>query len=345
MNHNNFKLRNLRLQNILSNPKKEFVNNLVNSDTILFAEVSNGNIYVPYNHIGSERFMIKITDEPKWTNVTVGSVCSGYMLAVATDGTLHGIGKGEIGELCEHDDTLYKFTEIPTDVSWHNVLSGVNYVLALSKERKVYHWGSLYTEPSTILRQPTKINDYMWDILSMGDRHVVGISGGKLYGWGSNGVGQLGMDDDILSVSEPTQIGTDDSWCDVYCGHFHTIAIKKDGTMWGCGANASKQLIPAPIHTLIGLTQLNLRTDWVSVTSMGELDTSTTVGRTKANDEEDYPIFVWGNNVSNITEDLTDSLSDTIIPLEHVYSGLPYDADMSISGSLSLVREHKNKLT
>lgn len=117
MKYNNFKLRKLRLQNILNKPKKEFVNNLVNSDTVLFAEVSDGNIYVPYNHIGREQPMIKITDVPKWSNVTVGSVGSGYMLALDNDGKLHGIGRGDFGELCDYDDTLLEFTEIITDNS------------------------------------------------------------------------------------------------------------------------------------------------------------------------------------------------------------------------------------
>ena len=61
---------------------------------------------------------------------------------------------------------------------------------------------------------------------------------GRLYMWGSNQYGKVGIDDSgILSVSSPIQIGTELNWTKVATGIKTTVASKSDGTLWGWGQN------------------------------------------------------------------------------------------------------------
>jgi alpha-tubulin suppressor-like RCC1 family protein len=70
----------------------------------------------------------------------------------------------------------------------------------------------------------------------------------RLYSWGDNSVGQLGLNDRVYR-SSPTQVGTGTNWSKVNTRNTsgqadpkHTIATKTDGTLWIWGENSSGQL-------------------------------------------------------------------------------------------------------
>ena len=63
---------------------------------------------------------------------------------------------------------------------------------------------------------------------------------GTLWAWGTNGNGQLGMNDvndgpHERNKSKPTQIGTDTNWVMAGCADSQTLALKDDNTVWGWG--------------------------------------------------------------------------------------------------------------
>ena len=63
-----------------------------------------------------------------------------------------------------------------------------------------------------------------------------------LWGCGYNYYGNLGLGDTI-NRNVFTQIITNtDNIKEIYCGGAHTIVLKNDGTLWGCGLNAHSQL-------------------------------------------------------------------------------------------------------
>lgn len=66
---------------------------------------------------------------------------------------------------------------------------------------------------------------------------------GTLWTWGENNFGQLGLGvvDSVIRAA-PVQVGSDTDWKQVSCGTFHTMAIKNNGSIWGCGRNNSGQL-------------------------------------------------------------------------------------------------------
>ena len=76
----------------------------------------------------------------------------------------------------------------------------------------------------------------VWDVQEVRDKQLAsewlydGLDPGKLFGWGNNTSGQLGLNDNVRR-SSPTQVGTDTTWQWIY----GTAAIKNDGTLWMSG--------------------------------------------------------------------------------------------------------------
>lgn len=84
-----------------------------------------------------------------------------------------------------------------------------------------------------------------WTKISSGWRHSLGINSGKLYSWGSNYRGQLGLGltpSNDTNKSSPTQIGSDSTWISVSSGVYHSLALKSDNTLWAWGGNNYGQL-------------------------------------------------------------------------------------------------------
>ena len=101
-----------------------------------------------------------------------------------------------------------------------------------------------------------------WKQVAGGYRSSTAIkTDGTLWGWGSNGDGQLG-DNTLTSKSSPVQtVSGGTNWRQVSCFRFHTAAIKTDGTLWIWGDNASGQLgtnnitdRSSPVQTVSGGT-------------------------------------------------------------------------------------------
>ena len=87
------------------------------------------------------------------------------------------------------------------------------------------------------------IDALYWKQIATGMNHSCGIkSNDTLWCWGDNTYGQLGIDY-FMPKSTPTQEYkhfTD--WKQVAVGYKHTVAIRKNGTLWSWGNNAQGQL-------------------------------------------------------------------------------------------------------
>ena len=64
---------------------------------------------------------------------------------------------------------------------------------------------------------------------------------GTLWMWGSNNVGQLGIND-TTTYSSPKQVGSGTDWANMKICQASVRAVKTDGTLWSWGKNNQGQL-------------------------------------------------------------------------------------------------------
>ena len=82
-----------------------------------------------------------------------------------------------------------------------------------------------------------------WNNVSAGDSYAAGVrSDGKLFVWGSNTAGRLGLNLPVATnISIPTLLDTS-TWDSVAAGGSHGMALKTDGTLFTWGLNTNGQL-------------------------------------------------------------------------------------------------------
>ena len=77
--------------------------------------------------------------------------------------------------------------------------------------------------------------------ISAGEKYSFLIKYDNLWACGANGYGQLG-DGTSTDRSTPVQISRINNAQSVAAGDFHSLMIKKDGTVWAWGSNDNGQL-------------------------------------------------------------------------------------------------------
>ena len=76
-------------------------------------------------------------------------------------------------------------------------------------------------------------------------------------------------DTDDSAHPTPTQVGSADDWAAVSCGGGHTLALKKDGTLWAWGDNHYGQLGLGDTTTGTRPTEVGSASDWAAVSCGG----------------------------------------------------------------------------
>jgi hypothetical protein len=115
-------------------------------------------------------------------------------------------------------------------------------------------------------------------------------SDGQLLSWGNDSDGQLGRPVDGAHHSQsPSQVGDGREWAAVACGSYHTMALKRDGTLWSWGNNDTGQLgrpvsaeHPARIPGQVGTAD-----DWTAIDCGGYHSVAL---------RSDGTLWAWGNN-------------------------------------------------
>lgn len=144
-----------------------------------------------------------------------------------------------------------------------------------------------------IILQPSKAVG--WSEISTGWYHSVSLSSdSKLYTWGNNNFGQLGINQGPALTpykTSPIQVGTDNDWSAIATGGNHTIALKSNGSLWAWGRNDYGQLginqDPALTPYIISPAQVGTDNDWVAIATGGDLTVALKSGGT---------LWTWGRN-------------------------------------------------
>jgi alpha-tubulin suppressor-like RCC1 family protein len=109
----------------------------------------------------------------------------------------------------------------------------------------------------------------------------------RLYAWGRNQSGSLGLNDTVTYRSSPTQVGTGTTWSQISAAQYFTMATKTDGTLWMWGINSSGQLGLNDRVNRSSPTQVGVLTTWNQI-SVGRNNTMAT--------KTDGTLWLWGSN-------------------------------------------------
>ncbi len=114
----------------------------------------------------------------------------------------------------------------------------------------------------------------------------VGVDG-RLYTWGDNTYGQLGLGNTGPDRYLPVQLGNGFYWSQVFGGVSNTFAIRTDGTLWGWGRGTEGQIGDGNQADKNVPSKVGFDTNWKTVSSYGEHTAA--IKTTNA-------LWIWGSN-------------------------------------------------
>ena len=106
--------------------------------------------------------------------------------------------------------------------------------------------------------------------MSLFNHSLILKNNGTLWGCGNNSYGELGLGDKTNRTTF-TEITTNTNDIkSVYCGDLHTLILKNDGTLWGCGYNGCSQLGLGDTTDRTTFTQITTNTNNIKEIYCGE---------------------------------------------------------------------------
>ena len=168
-------------------------------------------------------------------------------------------GVGPVLGTATNNNTTATFTPLPP-LAFNNT-----YTAVIHHRRE----GCLAGNPMT--------SNYSWSFstakppVAAGTDHTAALkSDGTLWTWGDNSKGQLGNGNTTGTDSNvPVQIGSATDWIAIAAGKDHTLAIKRNGTLWAWGRNyyivTGGQLGLGDKLNRFAPTQVGADTNWAHV--------------------------------------------------------------------------------
>ena len=180
------------------------------------------------------------------------SAGSSHTIALLNDGTVWTWGNNYYGTL--GDGTSNTTRQEPGQVGglegFIAVVAGASHNLALKSDGTVWAWGNNdhgqvgNGESGGICSIPVQVAGLTGIIaVSAGYYHSVALKwDGTVVAWGYNDYGQLGDGNSGNTLVIPTQVPGLAGVSKLAAGHYHTMALKLDGTLWAWGRNTYGQL-------------------------------------------------------------------------------------------------------
>lgn len=242
---------------------------------------------------------VQVGSETNWVKISTG--LASYL--IRSDGTLWACGYNTEGNLgigtSGYGAKISSFVQVGSDTNWLDVnisyqVGGRGSVVAVKTNGTLWTCGSNEfgqlglgdTTDRSFFTQVGSDND--WIKASLAYNLYALKSNGTLWGCGQNYYGELGLGDRYISRSRLVQIGSDSDWVDMTNSNRDILALKSNGTLWGCGQNWDGALGLGDINNRSRLTQIGAETTWSSISIGG--------GRNVAVLKTNGALWTWGAN-------------------------------------------------
>ena len=194
-----------------------------------------------------------------------------------------------------------------------NQLGSQQFTVAISNLGRVWGWGENSTGQlgdNTLVSKRTPVSVLgtvkTFCKIAAGRGHVVSIDkNGRVWSWGSNSNGQLGINSTVVisRLTPVSVLGAVKTFCSISAGEEYSLAVDKNGNAWAWGAFSSGQLGNA------------LYTSYRSPVSLGGV--SKTFCRIEAANDVSYGIdkngrvWAWGQGTAELGDNGVAGLKNT----------------------------------
>ena len=189
------------------------------------------------------------------TVAVYNKISAGYYFSMTLRSNKNGLyswGYNNFGQLGDNSITSklqpYKING-SNNRTFCQISGGYNHSLAIDKNGKGWGWG--YNTfgrlgDNTIVSKITPVYVYgnkTFCQISAGHDHSLAIDkNGKVWSWGHNNRGQLGDNTAGDRITPVSILGSNKTFCKILAGYDHSLAIDKNGNVWGWGYNSYGQL-------------------------------------------------------------------------------------------------------
>lgn len=174
------------------------------------------------------------------------STYESHNLATKSDGTLWAWGRNNFYQLGQGNNQNQNTpTQIGGDTNWIFPAAGYQYSFSIKEDSTLWGWGNNNSGQlgngniAGFYPNPIQIGiTAKWTNVSAGGEHTIALQDDStLWGWGLNYFGQLGQGNNLYQISSPVQITADSSYSFIDNGHYYSMTLSSDTTLWGWGQN------------------------------------------------------------------------------------------------------------